>query len=155
MASDADAFSPAPGAPECQKYWWRTSRVDVICPIPLIEIRVRILPKICGGRGVWIRLSNLEDLKLYIDTFIDISVPWLGTWLIMCVQNYQHFIEMTSNMTYTVALGVGLKCPRKIHFNTQWGALCVEMGFTWTFLGIKMPQWNWNLSPFQQVLVVF
>ena len=26
---------------------------------------------------------------------------------------------MTSNMIYTVALGVGLKCPRKIHLNTQ------------------------------------
>ena len=28
---------------------------------------------------------------------------------------------MTSNMIYIVALGVGLKCPRKIHLNTQWG----------------------------------
>ena len=24
-------------------------------------------------------------------------------------------------MIYIVALGVGLKCPRKIHLNTQWG----------------------------------
>ena len=88
-------------------------------PIPLIEIRVRILPKICGGRGVWIRLSNLEDLKLYIDTFIDISVPWLGTWLIMCVQKYQHFIEMTSNTIYIIAFGVGLKFLYKIHLNTH------------------------------------
>ena len=28
---------------------------------------------------------------------------------------------MTSYMIYIVALGVGFKCPRKIHFNTQWG----------------------------------
>ena len=28
---------------------------------------------------------------------------------------------MTSNMIYIVALGVGFKCPRKIHLNTQWG----------------------------------
>ena len=28
---------------------------------------------------------------------------------------------MTSNMIYIVALGVGLKCPRKIHLNTQCG----------------------------------
>ena len=28
---------------------------------------------------------------------------------------------MTSNMIYIVALDVGLKCPRKIHLNTQWG----------------------------------
>ena len=39
----------------------------------------------------------------------------------MVLQNYQNLIEMTSNMIYIVALGVGLKCPRKIHLNTQWG----------------------------------
>jgi hypothetical protein len=27
---------------------------------------------------------------------------------------------MTLNMIYIVAFGVGLKCPRKIHLNTQW-----------------------------------
>jgi hypothetical protein len=39
----------------------------------------------------------------------------------MVLQNYQNVIEMTSNMIYIVALGVGvgLKCPRKIHLNTQ------------------------------------
>ena len=37
----------------------------------------------------------------------------------MVLQNYKHFIEMTSNMIYIVALGVGLKCPSKIHLNTQ------------------------------------
>ena len=43
---------------------------------------------------------------------------------------------MTSNMIYIVALGVGLKCPHKIHLKTQWrggGALCVQMDFTRTF----------------------
>ena len=39
----------------------------------------------------------------------------------MVLQNYQIFIEMMSNMIYIVALGVGLKCPRKIHLNLQWG----------------------------------
>ena len=39
----------------------------------------------------------------------------------MVLQNYQNFIELTSNMIYIVALGVGLKCPIKIHLNTQWG----------------------------------
>ena len=38
----------------------------------------------------------------------------------MVLQNYQNFTEMTSNMIYIVAFGVGLKCPRKIHLNTQW-----------------------------------
>ena len=37
----------------------------------------------------------------------------------MVLQNYQNFIEMTSNIIYIVALGVGLKCPRKIYFSTQ------------------------------------
>jgi hypothetical protein len=39
----------------------------------------------------------------------------------MVLQNYQNFIEMTSNMIYIIALGGGFKCPRKIHLNTQWG----------------------------------
>ena len=39
----------------------------------------------------------------------------------MVLQNYQKFIVLTSNMIYIVALGVGFKCPRKIHLNTQWG----------------------------------
>jgi hypothetical protein len=37
----------------------------------------------------------------------------------MVLQNFQHFTKMTSNLIYIVALGVGLKCPRKIHLNTQ------------------------------------
>ena len=53
----------------------------------------------------------------------------------MVLQNYQNLIEMTSNIFHIVAFGVGFKCLRKMHLNTQWGggALCVEMGFTWTF----------------------
>ena len=31
------------------------------------------------------------------------------------------FIKLTSNMIYIVAFGGGLKCPRKIYLNTQWG----------------------------------
>ena len=33
---------------------------------------------------------------------------------------------MTANMIYTVALGVGLKCPSKVHLNTQ----CTLMRFS-------------------------
>ena len=36
----------------------------------------------------------------------------------MVLQNYQNFTEMTSNMIYIVAFGVGLKCSCKIHLNT-------------------------------------
>ena len=38
----------------------------------------------------------------------------------MVLQNYQTFKEITSIMIYIVAFGVGLKCPHKIHLNTQW-----------------------------------
>ena len=37
----------------------------------------------------------------------------------MVLQNYQNFIEMTSNMIYIVAFGGGLKCLHEIHSNTQ------------------------------------
>ena len=37
----------------------------------------------------------------------------------MVLQNYQNFIEMTSNMNHIVAFGGGLKCPSKIHLNNQ------------------------------------
>ena len=37
----------------------------------------------------------------------------------MVLQNYQNLIEVTSNMFHIIAFGVGFKCPRKIHLNTQ------------------------------------
>ena len=37
----------------------------------------------------------------------------------MVFQNYQNLIEMTSNIIDIFAFGVGIKCPRKIHLNTQ------------------------------------
>ena len=37
----------------------------------------------------------------------------------MVLQNHQKLIEMTSNIFNTIAFGVGFKCPRKIHLNTQ------------------------------------
>ena len=39
----------------------------------------------------------------------------------MVLQNYQNLIKMTSNIIDIVAFGVGFKCPRKIHLETQWG----------------------------------
>ena len=45
-----------------------------------------------------------------------------GCLMSMVLQNYHNFIEMTSNMIYIVALGVGLICPRKIHLNTKYKA---------------------------------
>ena len=32
---------------------------------------------------------------------------------------FQNLIEMTSNIIDIVAFGVAIKCPRKIHMNTQ------------------------------------
>ena len=49
----------------------------------------------------------------------NVSVKNIGSRESMVHQNYQNFIENTSNMIYIVALGVGLKCPRKIHLNIQ------------------------------------
>ena len=43
----------------------------------------------------------------------------LAHWRLKVLQNYQSFIEMFSNMIYTVALAIGLKCWHKIHLNTQ------------------------------------
>ena len=56
----------------------------------------------------------------------------------MVLQNYQNFTEMTSCMIYIVAFGVGLKCPRKIHLNTQ----CPPPRFSDLFLRLftKVPK---------------
>ena len=37
----------------------------------------------------------------------------------MVLQNYQNLIEMTSNIFHIVGFGVGIKCPHKMHLNTQ------------------------------------
>ena len=76
-------------------------------------------------------------------------------------------------MIYIVALGVGFKCPRKIHLNTQWGGrgqkmakfcprscwmpptLCVQMDFTRTFqANAKCNNINHVWSQFYKILVV-
>ena len=62
----------------------------------------------------------------------------------MVLQNYQNFMEMTSNMIYIVAFGVGLKCPRKIHLNTQ----CWEQQQWWNRYLLLNVQKSWGqLSP--------
>ena len=62
-------------------------------------------------------------MELYMSEKCDSSkrvcVKDISSWAPMELQNYQNFIEMTSNMIYIVALGGGFKCPRKIHLNTQ------------------------------------
>ena len=49
----------------------------------------------------------------------NVCVKDIGSRASMVLQNYQNFIELTSNMIHIVAHGVGLKCPRKIRLNTQ------------------------------------
>ena len=51
---------------------------------------------------------------------LHMSVSKILTQASMVLQNYQNFTEMTSNMIYIIACGIGLKCPRKIQLNTQW-----------------------------------
>ena len=46
----------------------------------------------------------------------------------MVPQNYQNWIEITSNIIHMVAFGVGFKCPQKIHLNTQWGGTVLPNG---------------------------
>ena len=57
----------------------------------------------------------------FYDTYAptNVCVKGIDSWASMVLQDYQNFIKLTSNMIYIVALGVGLKCPRKIHLNTQ------------------------------------
>ena len=61
----------------------------------------------------------------------------------MVLQNYQNFIEITANMIYLVALGLGLKCLCKVHLNTQCTEVCFASwpsgGFT-TMAVINPPE---------------
>jgi hypothetical protein len=58
-------------------------------------------------------------MRVGIYASTNVFVKDIGLKASMALQNYQSFIEMTSNMIYNVALGGGFKCPRKIHLNTQ------------------------------------
>ena len=49
-------------------------------------------------------------------THLKFEVQMAANQSILELWNYQNFIELTSNM---IALGVGLKCPCKIHLNSQ------------------------------------
>jgi hypothetical protein len=85
-------------------------------------------------------------LKMYVKD--------IGSWASMVIlQNYQNVTEMTSNMIYIVAFGGGLKYPRKINLNTQWGGAdyahhlglhsflgrcCSSMGIICPLFGIKL-----------------
>ena len=46
---------------------------------------------------------------------------------------------MTSNIIYIVAFGVGFKCPRKIHLNTQWGGEGVEIDQNLVHVVVECP----------------
>ena len=60
----------------------------------------------------------------------NVCVKEIGSWASMVLQNYQYFIEMTSNMIYIVAIGSDFKCPRKIHLKTHCPSpsLALELG---------------------------
>ena len=48
-----------------------------------------------------------------------VSAKDIGSWASMVLQNYQHFIEMTSNMISIIAFGGGLKCTLKTQLDTM------------------------------------
>ena len=60
--------------------------------------------------------ANIFDTDIFScrNTYKDI-----GSRASMVLQNYQNFIELTSNIIYIVAFGGGLKCSHKIHLITQ------------------------------------
>ena len=60
-----------------------------------------------------------QYFKIGIYASRNVCAKDIGSWVSMVLQNYQHFIEMTSNMIYFAAFGGGLKYLRKIHLNTQ------------------------------------
>ena len=50
---------------------------------------------------------------------INVCVKDIGSKASTVIPNYKKIIEMTANMIYIVAFGVGLKCPRKTQLSTQ------------------------------------
>ena len=73
----------------------------------------------CWYRPRKINLSVTEYILTDIYAPTNVCVKDIGAWASMVLQNYQNFIEITSNMIYIAAVCGGLKCPCKIHLNTQ------------------------------------
>ena len=63
--------------------------------------------------------GQIHHFNVGIYTSKNVCVRDIGSWVSMVLQNYQKFVEMTSNMIHIVAFGSGLECLRKIHLNTQ------------------------------------
>ena len=80
-------------------------------------------------RRLWANIFD-TDISGVFGFFWDIYAPTnvcvqdIGSWASMILQNYLNFIEITSNMIHILAFGGGLKCPRKIHLNTQCVCVC-------------------------------
>ena len=82
----------------------------------------------------------------------NVCVKDIGSLASMVLQNYQNFTEMTSNIIYFVPFGVGLKCPRKIHLNTQCPPLLrdnFKVFAGWFLKSIRFCSWNYffQLNP--------
>ena len=60
----------------------------------------------------------------------------------MVLQNYENFIEMTSNLIHIVAFGGGLKFLCKIHFNTQCFILSCLLNFFDPLENHGLNSWN-------------
>ena len=63
--------------------------------------------------------SGIFGLLWNIYAPTNVCVKDIDSWASMVLQNNQNFTELTSNMIYIVAYGVGLKFPRKVHLTTQ------------------------------------
>ena len=78
-------------------------------------------PPHCVQMHKYLHLSGVFGLFWNIYAPTNVCGKDIVSWASMVLQNYQNLIEMTLNMIYIVAFGGGLKRPRKIHLNTQWG----------------------------------
>ena len=63
-------------------------------------------------------VGQIYHFNVGIDVSRNVCVKDIVSGAYMVLQNYQNFIEITSNMIYIVAFGVGIKCPHKILYKS-------------------------------------
>ena len=96
------------------------SKINKRTPMFIPESRV---PQTPMSQYLWHRhfqihnyLHQIGVFGLFLDCYApeNVCVKDIDSQASMVLQKYQDFTEMTSNMIYIFAFGVGLKCPCKI-----------------------------------------
>ena len=80
---------------------------------------------------LWFRPKKISRSKIHILSIYEQMNPKRAIVKCLCQRYWlkgitgtsklPNFIEITANMIYLVALGLGLKCLHKVHLSTQWG----------------------------------